>query len=610
IRPSTDPATLAAAKRSHEAHLKIIELDRARLLRNEQLALEAKHNGDPLRHVSCQADAAGQIGFGLPMQDTVTHGTDRGYAERQKVHAVHVEGQFVEIFLTPQNLGGGCNLICTSIHRILHRLFEMYVPVGKRPYIYRFTIQVDNCVSENKNHIVIGYLGSLVAQGIIGEVEVQFMPVGHTHIKIDQVFSRLAVGCKRRNLFTRGQQAEAFSAAYKTLPVHTTTLRNLGNYKGVFIPGVVVKRLGGMTKARAFQLLKDGPTQVTVGMKEFMHHEVYTGMTGDGVFAGKPHEVFVGGIPDAADAPPFELKAVEQDTLVKIQQRYDSVVPRLEALFPDGKTLCHLAFRWITVEWSWCVFTNGFSTHTYNSGFSTPSSSGDESPGGDGTGDSGALDTMSPEALPDGPLTESGGGGAGNSLRLQPGWFAVLPLEMTNTCPLVVGQIVSVESGGENGGEVLINWFAPVSRKKCRRSRYGRGVWSQQFLKQDNKLTPDQSTESIKSVCFTFQSLLQSGKLPSGVWAAVEESVPSSSLEEAETDDSDSDADGVEGGGAAGGCRGEEQSGLAPSPTIPPHTRDTGPIPHPSRSDSQSAPPAPGVRLTAAHFRPRRTQQG
>lgn len=31
----------------------------------------------------------------------------RGYAERQKVHAVHVEGQFVEVFLTPQNLGGG-----------------------------------------------------------------------------------------------------------------------------------------------------------------------------------------------------------------------------------------------------------------------------------------------------------------------------------------------------------------------------------------------------------------------------------------------------------------------------------------------------------------------
>lgn len=31
----------------------------------------------------------------------------RGYAERQKIMAVLVEGQFVEIFLTPQNLGGG-----------------------------------------------------------------------------------------------------------------------------------------------------------------------------------------------------------------------------------------------------------------------------------------------------------------------------------------------------------------------------------------------------------------------------------------------------------------------------------------------------------------------
>lgn len=31
----------------------------------------------------------------------------RGYAERQKIMAVLVEGQFMEVFLTPQNLGGG-----------------------------------------------------------------------------------------------------------------------------------------------------------------------------------------------------------------------------------------------------------------------------------------------------------------------------------------------------------------------------------------------------------------------------------------------------------------------------------------------------------------------
>lgn len=88
----------------------------------------------------------------------------------------------------------GCNLICTSLHKVLHRLFELHVPSGTRPHIGHFSVQVDNCISENKNHILLGYLGSLVAQGVIGEVEIQFMPVGHTHIKIDQVFSRYVYG--------------------------------------------------------------------------------------------------------------------------------------------------------------------------------------------------------------------------------------------------------------------------------------------------------------------------------------------------------------------------------------------------------------------------------
>ena len=33
-------------------------------------------------------------------------------------------------------------------------------------------------------------MGSLVARGVVGRVEINFMLVGHTHIKIDQIFSR------------------------------------------------------------------------------------------------------------------------------------------------------------------------------------------------------------------------------------------------------------------------------------------------------------------------------------------------------------------------------------------------------------------------------------
>jgi len=41
---------------------------------------------------------------------------DRGYAERQKIMAVLVEGQFVEVFLTPQTLGGGMYNIFPGIN--------------------------------------------------------------------------------------------------------------------------------------------------------------------------------------------------------------------------------------------------------------------------------------------------------------------------------------------------------------------------------------------------------------------------------------------------------------------------------------------------------------
>lgn len=53
-----------------------------------------------------------------------------------------------------------------------------------------FLPQVDNCVSENKNNYFLGYAGLLVAASIIRVVEINFMMVGHTHMKIDQIFSR------------------------------------------------------------------------------------------------------------------------------------------------------------------------------------------------------------------------------------------------------------------------------------------------------------------------------------------------------------------------------------------------------------------------------------
>ena len=82
----------------------------------------------------------------------------------------------LSMFSTRMN--AGCNRICTALHHTFNRLFGDHVPAGTQPFIGHVTCQVDNYGSENKNHILIGYLGSLVGRGIIGSVSIQFMPVG------------------------------------------------------------------------------------------------------------------------------------------------------------------------------------------------------------------------------------------------------------------------------------------------------------------------------------------------------------------------------------------------------------------------------------------------
>ncbi|CAM9457767.1 unnamed protein product, partial [Sphacelaria rigidula] len=236
--------------------------------------------------------------------------------------AVLIEGQFVEIFLTPQTVGGGGNLICTAIHRALSRLFETHSVEENDPYISELYIQGDNCVGENTNHILLGYMGSLVGRGVVGRVEINFMTVGHTHILIDQVFSRLSVHCKGVDLFTRRQQADAFRDAYKELPVHTTTLRALGNFKDACLGGGRVITIPGISHPRAFELRPAGDNQVTVGMKESMHAPTFTGKTAAGVYEGEPRVLFRGGLPLVEEAPPFELKTVDPTAIKYIRQRY------------------------------------------------------------------------------------------------------------------------------------------------------------------------------------------------------------------------------------------------------------------------------------------------
>ena len=48
-------------------------------------------------------------------------------------------------------------------------------------------VQLDNTIKENKCWTVFKYFSVLVALGKVKKIKVNFLPVGHTHIDIDQV---------------------------------------------------------------------------------------------------------------------------------------------------------------------------------------------------------------------------------------------------------------------------------------------------------------------------------------------------------------------------------------------------------------------------------------
>lgn len=49
--------------------------------------------------------------------------------------------------------------------------------------------QLDNCSGERKNRYLLAYMEAFVHWGVFDEIEVEFLPVGHTQRDIDQSFS-------------------------------------------------------------------------------------------------------------------------------------------------------------------------------------------------------------------------------------------------------------------------------------------------------------------------------------------------------------------------------------------------------------------------------------
>jgi hypothetical protein len=97
------------------------------------------------------------------------------------------------------------NLSCSVLLDLLALIYEK---VGRNHFPPVLFLQLDNCGRENKNHAVIGLLACLVKEKIFKQVYLNFLPVGHTHAKVDQRFSRISMLLKPKDIATMDEMKE------------------------------------------------------------------------------------------------------------------------------------------------------------------------------------------------------------------------------------------------------------------------------------------------------------------------------------------------------------------------------------------------------------------
>ncbi|XP_022100770.1 uncharacterized protein LOC110984676 isoform X3 [Acanthaster planci] len=110
------------------------------------------------------------------------------------MHTATAEGRIPLVYLDHKEVPHDSNL---TLHCLLQTLMRHQEKLGKTLFL-----QLDNCFRENKNRYVIGFAALLVELDIFEEVTMHFLPVGHTHEDVDQLFSCISSKIQRTNIYT------------------------------------------------------------------------------------------------------------------------------------------------------------------------------------------------------------------------------------------------------------------------------------------------------------------------------------------------------------------------------------------------------------------------
>ncbi|XP_006815072.2 uncharacterized protein LOC102804474 [Saccoglossus kowalevskii] len=211
-----------------------------------------------------------------------------------------------------------------TMNILLDVLSEVKTHLAKVLYL-----QLDNCFRENKNRFLLSLMELMVEINVFEEIFVSFLPVGHTHENVDQMFSKISTKLGHRNTYTIDDLEETVTASY-TPPIKSCGLlkKPLYNIKDWLLPHITGK-MQGHSKPHNFRFHK-------VGGRAYMQYRLWCtdkwqpttiDANGDQV----PGLRCLKSIPGRDDVPSFVIPSLEKmdaDALnLDIPRRYGMRLP-------------------------------------------------------------------------------------------------------------------------------------------------------------------------------------------------------------------------------------------------------------------------------------------
>jgi general stress protein 26 len=289
----------------------------------------------PKTFMSIIIDGADQSKYDLPFWCESSHASSEAKRLKMHLYGVLVHGRRSYVFVSPDHEEQGQN---STIQCLWEVIVDQYFANGKKLPNVLF-LQLDNTTKQNKGRFLMAFLALLVHHGVFERIYVCFLPVGHTHEDIDQMFSRFAIALRGRNMLSRDDMTRVLEKGY-TFEGGTASIvkhwDRLGNIRDWLDDQIGLP--AGVMRFRHFRIARSEDRKVMLQCRLKMHLDMEEDWRG---IEDNTHRTFlfltVYGIPDlVADAergaiPDSKKRNTPKETIVLMR----AALVKLQKELPD-----------------------------------------------------------------------------------------------------------------------------------------------------------------------------------------------------------------------------------------------------------------------------------